>query len=633
MPSRLLQLLVCLMLSPTVGQAGAPPSVATNTAARDSSDNVLDADEVAAFFDAAFAVQQQDHRLAGVVVAVVQHGEVLFQKGYGWADLEARVPADAEQSLFRIASISKTFVWTALMQLVERGLVDLDADVNRYLDFQVPDTLPEPILVKHLMAHTAGFEDRNIGTSARRADEVLPLREFLVTTMPERVRTPGSAVAYSNYGSALAGYIIERVTGESWSDYVDRHVLQPLRMHSTNVQVTVPPALVARHAVSYTFDGGGLIPAPFSYMHDNPAGVMSSTAADMARYMLVHLGRGKHGGVRILESETALRMQTPLFSAHPAIGPVLHGFFRSDQNGEIILGHGGDTNQFHSDLKLFPERGIGLFVSFNSDPGAAARDGLVAAFVDRFLPAEHRPAASTPANVDLADYTGEYLSLRSNHSTIERLAMLVSPLVIREEGAYLVTSRDDTRWLPLGDDTFAAVPDGQTMVFERNPAGQVNRAIVGHALNTFDRVKGLESPAVIRGLAAAMLVVALGSLLGYGYRALQRAPPTSRLGTPDILIAWTFAALAILLYIDLGAALGGDIEEFLFGVPTWVHVNLWFMNLNVLLALVVIGCALRQWLMATGSILARTRYSLIAVAAAIHIGLASYFNMIGYLLE
>ena len=139
----------------------------------------LTAENVAAFFDTAFDVQRQDHKLAGAVVSVVYRGEVLFKRGYGWADLEKRVPADPDRSLFRIASISKTFVWTAIMQLVEQGRLDLEDDVNTYIDFQIPATFEEPIRIKHLLTHTPGFEEKGTGGSTKTVDDLMPLGEYL----------------------------------------------------------------------------------------------------------------------------------------------------------------------------------------------------------------------------------------------------------------------------------------------------------------------------------------------------------------------------------------------------------------------------------------------------------------------
>ena len=116
--------------------------------------------ELEAFLDELLAKDMEEYHIAGAAVSVVKDGKLFFAKGYGYADLEKGIPVDPEQTIFRIGSIGKMFTWTAVMQLVEQGKLDLDADVNTYLDFRIPDTYPQPITLKHLMTHTSGFEDR-----------------------------------------------------------------------------------------------------------------------------------------------------------------------------------------------------------------------------------------------------------------------------------------------------------------------------------------------------------------------------------------------------------------------------------------------------------------------------------------
>ncbi|MEM7502894.1 MAG: serine hydrolase domain-containing protein [Pseudomonadota bacterium] len=346
----------------------------------------VDAANVASFFDAALTTQTHDHEIVGAVVSVVKDGELLFKRGYGFSDLEARVPADPDRSLFRVASVTKTFIWTAMMQLRESGQLDLEADISEYIDFEIPATHEEPIRVWHLMTHTAGFEERAIGMSTRSLESLPTLRDYLVTLMPERVWAPGLYAGYSNYSSALAGYIVQEVSGQPWSDYVDEQILAPLDMTSTNTHASIPDELLARHAASYRYSGGQFVRMELQYMKATPAGVISTTADDMARYMIAHLNGGSYGEERILTEESVGKLQSALFSPVPGLPPMLHGFFADEQNGQFIVGHSGDINQFHSALRLLPEHNLGVFVSFNSDPASRARSNIFPAFVDHFFP-------------------------------------------------------------------------------------------------------------------------------------------------------------------------------------------------------------------------------------------------------
>lgn len=582
------------------------------------------------FFDTAFSTQIQDHRIVGAVVSVVLDGEVAHLGGYGWADLESRTPADPVDSLFRIASISKPFVWTAIMQLMEDGRLSLDDDVNDHLTaFQIPATFPEPVRIRHLLTHTAGFEDQAIGMNARTLAEELPLERYLRGHMPARVRPPGEHVAYSNWGTALAAYVIQEITGEHWADYIDAHILKPLAMRSTNTHSELGDDFQARMATSYVWRGGQFTAMPYEYMNDGPAGMISTTADDMSRFMLAHLGLGAYGERRILSEASVRRMRTPLFAPHDTIAAMLHGFYRSDRNGQVIYGHGGDTNQFHSNLSLFPEHDLGIFVSFNSDSADAARSNLLAAFVDHFFPTTFiRQAPEPMSGVDLSEYAGEYVPLRSNQSTLERLGTLVTGVSIEAGDAELIFA-GNSRWVPQGDDLFVGRYRDVNMVFERED-GRVAHVLIGSPLSTFEKVSGLDAPGNAKMLIALMLAIALLAVLGYGGRLFHRASAGARLPLPQVALAWIHSLLLIVLYAYLARVLAGDVEEFVFGVPDRVVVNVWLMILNSALGVGVVGFAAMQWLQNTATIAVRLRYSLVAAGALINLWVASYFNILTY---
>lgn len=587
----------------------------------------LTAERVAAFFDAAFDVQRQDHGVVGAVVSVVHDGEVLVRRGYGWADLEAREPVDPDRTLFRIASISKTFVWTALMQLVEEGRIDLDADVNRYLDFPIPEAFGEPVRVWHLMTHTAGFEEGWIGWAARVPDDVRPLGEALADLMPARVWPPGRYAAYSNYGAALAGYIVQRVTGRPWHDVVEEQILEPLAMMSTNARTELPPGLRERLARGYAWSNGRFVATPYSYMHLEPAGNMSSTASDMARFMLAHLNGGTLGGRRILEERTARLMHSPRFAPHPELPPLLHGFYRSDRNGLVAFGHGGDVNQFHSQMRLLPEVGVGVFVSFNSDPGAAARSGLVDAFIDHFFPGEHLPAAPDPADVDLREYRGRYVPLRGNFTTLERLRT-----VFRGGGVGLSTGEggglrvgNGMELVPTGPDRFTLRHGELPVVFQRNEEGDVTHMLAGSPLSSFERVDGLDDPGMVRRLFLATLLVCLVAVVAWAYGAARPFALGDGLPGHHILVAWIHSAAVVALLACLPAMFDGRLA---YGMTPGFRVLLLALNANLGLGVLVLGFTVEQWLRGRGTLSGRLGYTVVALASLFNAWLVVSFGLL-----
>lgn len=323
--------------------------------------------------------------VAGVVVVAVKDGHVLFQKGYGFADMARRTPVDPEKTLFRPGSVSKLFTWTAVMQLADAGKIDLDADINRYLDFTIPAAFGKPVTMRNLMTHTAGFDETYRSLLIGDPRVLAPLRQVVMEDIPARSYPPDEVPAYSNYGATLAGYIVARVSGEKFEDYIQRHIFTPLGMaHATFVQ-PLPKALAPDMSKGYRTATGQ--PVPFEMINMGPAGGLSASGADMAKFMIAHL----EDGGPILSPRAAERMHSTASNLFSALSPMAYGFYRDDKNGHVVIEHGGDTGVFHSQLSLLPNDHVGLFYSTNTlgaiGGGARLRRAWFNAFMDRYFPA------------------------------------------------------------------------------------------------------------------------------------------------------------------------------------------------------------------------------------------------------
>ncbi|MGB6307514.1 MAG: serine hydrolase domain-containing protein, partial [Steroidobacteraceae bacterium] len=363
--------------------------------------------------------------IAGAVVAVVKDGAILTERGFGYSDVAKRSPVDPKLTLFRPGSVSKLFTWTAVMQLVEQGKIDLDADVNQYLDFHIPARDGQPITMRNLMQHTAGFEEQVKGLIS--ADPQAPRFEALLKEwVPNRVYAPGSTPAYSNYGASLAGYIVQRVSGEPFDDYLDKHIFQPLDMPHSTFRQPLPAALEPLMSKGYVL--GSDKPHPFEIVGESPAGALSAPADDMAHFMIAHLQDGEYHGNRILRAETAQTMHNSPLTLLPPLNRMELGFFETNINGREVIGHLGDTAYFHTSLHLFLKEGVGFYVSFNSlgKEGAAGtlRNALFFAFADRYFPGGEKQGAVDPKTsaVHAAMVSGRWINSRGSHSTF--LALL-----------------------------------------------------------------------------------------------------------------------------------------------------------------------------------------------------------------
>src|SRR5215218_541369 len=406
-----------------------------NVSTAPSQQGPTDPAEMKAFLDEELGREMEKHHIAGAAVSVVKDGKLFFAKGYGDADLKKDIPVDPEQTTFRIGSTAKLFTWTTVMQLAEQGKLDLNEDINTYLDFRIPDTYSQPITLKDLMTHTAGFEDRYYERLAKDPDELEPPREWLMSHMPARVSPPGDVAAYSSYGAALAGYIVARVSGEPYDHYVQEHILNPLGMvHTTarsytTARSSMSPDIRAHTSVGYVYKDGAFQEFPDTSEIGQstlkladigqpalvPAGDMQASATDMARFMIAQLRDGHHGdantaGARILNESTLRQMHSTLYTPDPRLLGTAYGFFDFSDNGQRTLGHSGESDPINSLLLLLPDQNLGVFVVYNSEGGSDLTPqhlGFQRAFFDHYYPTPAVKAIQPPA--DFAERAGRFV--------------------------------------------------------------------------------------------------------------------------------------------------------------------------------------------------------------------------------
>lgn len=395
----------------------AAPAVPASAAPKAQSAVTVDRARIAGlpeFIDGVMAQQLATREVAGAVVTVVHKGKLLFSRGYGFADVAAGKPVHPQNTLFRPGSVSKLMTWVALMQQVERGRVDLDADVNTYLDYRIPELNGAPVRVRDLLSHAPGMSD--VGDlTVDEVGKLVPYSQWLKTHIPTRQWSPGTEVSYSNYGAALAGYIVERVSGEPFADYVDRHIFAPLGMRSSFFREPLPDAARLHMATGYKLTDGRLVAEPYElFSNVMPAGSASSTGPDMARFMLAMLGDGKLGSARILTPESVALLESNSIANAPRLPGMAHGFMVARESGPRMIGHGGNTGDFHSYLLLVPEADFGFFVSTTGGTGSyGARTELSDAIIGRLFPQSPAPrwtgAGAPPTagayRVNRRDYT------------------------------------------------------------------------------------------------------------------------------------------------------------------------------------------------------------------------------------
>lgn len=555
----------------------------------------VDRGRVEAFMSGAVRQAMREDRIVGASVAVIDRNGLVMARGYGRASEGRDVDAD---TLFRIGSISKTFTWIAIMQLVEAGELSLDDPVNDHLPeaLRIPDDgFAEPILVRHLMAHSAGFEDSALGhLFVNRPESVTSLAAYLERYRVRRVRPPGALSVYSNYGAALAGAIVEHESGQDWQSYAEARILRPLGMTGSTFREGYSPELAAANALpapaaadilarisqGYRLVQGQMQAADFEYiLQVGPAGGMSASASDMALYMQALLDPARMGAAGVLSETTARQLSEPIFANDERLGAWRHGFMTFDLGGgRWAYGHGGDTIYQHSEMLVSPELGFGVFVTINTASALSRAPGSVAeAFVAEFYPPPAPVRAEIPAT-DSLRYVGTYSTLRRAYHRTERglFRVFASVEVAPTDNADLMMSGGvlPQRLMPLGDGVYQSV-DGVNRVAFREVDG-VMRMYDPYGLAPADRIGFFQSANWFSiALGLGMLVALWGVVAGIR-RAVISKESIAALVFDGLCLIWLIALATTV--IALAPWLDPDQGVVLFGYPgTLFPIACWML--------------------------------------------------------
>jgi CubicO group peptidase (beta-lactamase class C family) len=627
----------CATLTPDArGEAPAAPLSPVDTAG------------LTAFVDGAVAEAMMQEHIAGVAVSIVDPEKVLLSKGYGIAAL-APLRTLTPQTLTRVGSLSKVIVSIAIMQLVEQHLVTLDDPINMHLPgaLKIPDQgFSQPILIRHLLSHTAGFEDTILGHLAV-ADphRELPAETYLARYRPRRVRAPGTIAVYSNYDWALAGMIVAHVSRMRWEDYAEQRILRPLGMRSATFRENIPRDIAAARGLpdpmaadaaatlsrGFQWKDARLEEAPTEYItHFSPAGALSSTAQDMALLLQAFLDPRRFESAGVLKADTVQAILTPSFSNAAGFGTIYHGLSQFPfPNGQLAIGKDGDTRYQHSIMLMIPAMRLGIFVGTNTDDGLPLIKSLPYQIGAYLLGSPHRhdipPAPSSNADARIA---GHYLALRRPYFRSERAILNLHRTSVQAaaNGDLLVSglAPDVVRYSRENSDTYREV-DGPTQIAFRHEG---NRLLL---LDPYG-ADPLERVGFFAGTAWLTLIFILTHLLAIAgtvqaVRDLREgrtgAAPWSRIwGTVPCLwlVALLLAWIALAPWLSDFDALVIQYPGFLFPCACWLFFAAALLTLAMLLAILVKRPAWRP-----------VRWVRVLFSAAVFLSCAATFHYWGIL--
>ncbi|RJP23077.1 MAG: class A beta-lactamase-related serine hydrolase [Candidatus Abyssobacteria bacterium SURF_5] len=604
-----------------------------------------DPQELEAFVDSLLSELVQEYHMPGAVFALVKDGELFFAKGYGFADLENRKPVIADTTLFRVASVSKLFTATAVMQLHEKGLLNLDDDVNKYLTlFKIDDSFPEPVTVANLLTHTGDFDERMIGKETPDESKVVPLGLYLSKHMPPRYAPPWDQYCYSNHGMALAGYLVEVVSGIPFARYVDENIFHPLGMNRSSF--LRDPLLAPDIAVGYTFRDGSYQRLPYHYLYDAPAGELNMTATDMARFMIAHLQKGRFGEIRILKEATAAEMHKRQFGHHPRLPGTGYGFFEISENNQRMIGHVGGLYGHGSLMFLLPEHNVGLFLAYNSS-GETGKPDVIPIFGSRFLdhyyPTGEDAAPNGPMrNSDSARFAGNYLANRYSRHTLQKIEAFFAQFRVEQTGDGTLTIhfplnfKEPSKWVQIEPLVFQRVDGDGFVAFSEDRSGRITHMFIDAIpIQYTTKLRWYQENAFHFAIAGSSILVFLSACIAWPLRALvSRVRGRPDAGTRGNRIARLLAGFASALHVAfvLGFILimPKAMGELYHGVPPVLIALLCVPILAAILTAGAMVFAIPAWKHGYWSVAGRLHYTLVLIGAVVFIFFLNHWNLLGF---
>ena len=604
---------------------------------------VVDPVEMEAYWDGAMAVQLQQWHAPGAVVVVVKDGEIFFAKGYGYADLEGRIPVAPDQTIFHVGSLSKLFTATAILQLWEQGRLDLNADVNNYLSaFQIPSTYEAPITIDGLLTHTSGLGDHFLGAATWDESDVIPLEAYLAQRLPGRLTPPGEGISYTNHGYALLGYLVEKISGVPFSQYIDENILEPLAMRHSGFVVS--PAMQDDLAVGYEYRFETFVPMTFEYYFNvYPAGAMVATGTDMAHFMIAHLQDGQYQGQVILQPATVQEMHRQHYASDLRMPGWAYGFYEHVENGVRVLEHGGSWPGFSALMFLVPEDNLGVFIAYNAMP-PEVYEGVIDPFIDHYyprIPYSPQPMADYQARAQR--YAGDYRYNRwYSPDGVEKLMSLVMQyhVIANADGTITIHypggMRSPTRWVEVQPLLFQRADGGEGfLAFREDADGRVTHLILRNLTPvTLPRLAWYESSRlqfIILGFVGVMfLTTSVLWPVENLWRWFKKLPASTALGHKARLLAGLISLINVVFLVMLGLLISKlNLWQLTYDIPVGLDALLLIPILTTLLSIGLPVFTILTWKHEVWTVGERLHYFLVTIATLLYVMFLYQWNLLG----
>lgn len=597
--------------------------------------------ELASFLDNFFAQQMPKAHVPGAVFVMVKDGKIFFSKGYGYADLEKKIPVIPDKTLFRVGSISKLFTATAVMQLAEQNKLKLDDDVNKYLkSFQIENTYNKPITFAHLLTHTDGFDSGwGIGAFARSACQMTPLGDFIAKRLPPRIMPPGEVFLYSDVGMNLAGYLVEVISGIPFAQYIEKNILQPLNMRRSSFFQPLPPQLASDLAVGYKYKNGTYQRRPFVFSNTIAGNALMATATDIGHFAIAHLQNGSYDNTQILNNATAKEMHRQHFSHYPGMVGAAYGFYQKIINQQQAIIHNGRHAGYTTAFYLLPDQNLGFFIACNNNPTSLI-DELVKQFFDHYYPIdkiiEAIPQRIVSSQSHLQKLGGAYRYNRYPHHTMEKLAAVFgeAPEVMAIPGndGNLSLYVPEYKSVEIKPQLFRFLYSNDFMTFRQDKGRITHLFISDSVFAALEKLAWYETNIFQLTLVIFCTLIFLSvCVVGLIRRIRKRASKVSKIAHWAQFLAVLVSTLNLIFMMGMGLVLSqADFWELFFGLPWTLTALLLIPPLTTGFTLGLLIFTVLAWKNQYWSLIGQFYYTLITVSGFGFISFLNYWNLLGF---
>lgn len=598
------------------------------------------------FTDDFFKKNMEKYSIPGAAIAIVKDGKEVFKKGYGYSNIEGKISVDPDKTVFPAASVSKMFTATAIMQLYEEGKIDLNENIDNYIKpYKVINPYKEPVTCSNLLTHSSGVDEAselNVGT---RDEKSIKSQEYYFDNhTPRVVREPNTVSRYSNQGYNLLGYVIEKVSGISYEEYVKKNILEPLKMDKSLVRLKNNNTV---KCYGYGGIGGNYTESPLDYQYTSGSSGINATVKDMENFMIAHLNNGEFQGNKILNEKTSIIMKNKQFSNNNSLPGMGYGFIRSNRNGQEILKHEGALIAGSTTtLFLMPKEGLGIYIATNSlNP---LPFNFEEEFLNEFYPTTNNKFNEIKKNPskDFSKYEGTYRSYdgiaKSNIMKIFSLMMPDMDMRITDNKDGTLTLKEytlakekiSTTIIEKEDGKFARADGRGDFAFKINDNGKVTYAFNDVSELSFEKISFFDEANFNISICAIAMIMFIINIIGTIVLFIRRKfKQTGCKSCRGIKLIRT-ANLAISAFNVVGI-LGATImamtmisnNDFTFA---WLlYTFLGFLIVGAGLSICGLIILIYDWVKKRGKKAEKSYFTIITIVNFIFIWFIYYFNFLG----